>query len=282
MFVEKSIPAARDWVRSLQRAGNRVGLVPTMGALHRGHLSLVEAARKHCTQVALTIFVNPTQFAPHEDLSAYPRPLEADLSLCRDAGVDFVFTPTVADMYPSGAVTTIHVAKLSDGLCGPFRPGHFDGVATIVAKLFNVLPADVAYFGEKDYQQLQVIRRMVLDLNIPIDIVGCPTVREPDGLAMSSRNVYLSAVERTQATSINRALFAGVELVRRGENDVTKITDNIRQAILAAGPVAIEYVSAVDVDTLAPIARFDRRARICAAVRIGKCRLIDNVAVDVV
>jgi len=282
MFVEKSIPAARDWVRSLQRAGNRVGLVPTMGALHRGHLSLVEAARKHCTQVALTIFVNPTQFAPHEDLSAYPRPLEADLSLCRDAGVDFVFTPTVADMYPSGAVTTIHVAKLSDGLCGPFRPGHFDGVATIVAKLFNVLPADVAYFGEKDYQQLQVIRRMVLDLNIPIDIVGCPTVREPDGLAMSSRNVYLSAVERTQATSINRALFAGVELVRRGENDVTKITDNIRQAILAAGPVAIEYVSTVDVDTLAPIARFDRRARICAAVRIGKCRLIDNVAVDVV
>lgn len=282
MIVESAIPAARDWVCALRRKGQRVGFVPTMGALHRGHLSLVEAAKKQCERVALTIFVNPTQFAPNEDLTAYPRPVDADLALCRSAGVDFVFTPAVADMYPTGAVTTIHVARLTDGLCGPLRPGHFDGVATVVAKLFNILPADAAYFGEKDYQQLQVIRRMTADLNMPIEIVGCPTVREADGLATSSRNVYLSAPERRQAAAISRALFAAVERVKQGERDTSTITDNIRQEILAAGPATIEYVSAVDTDDLTPIARLHRRTRICVAVRIGKCRLIDNVAVDAV
>lgn len=280
MIVASAIPAARDWVWSMQRDGHRVGLVPTMGALHRGHLSLVEAAKNQCAKVAVTIFVNPTQFAPHEDLAAYPRPLEADLALCRTAGVDLVFTPTVADMYPDGAVTSIHVAKLTDGLCGPFRPGHFDGVATVVAKLFHILQADAAFFGEKDFQQLQVIRRMVADLDVPIEIVGCPTLREPDGLAMSSRNVYLNPQERIQAASISRALFSAVHQVKQGERDAGKITNNIRQELTAAGPATIEYVSAVDAETLVPVERFDRPARICVAVRIGRCRLIDNVAVD--
>lgn len=281
MIIESSIPAAREWVLEMRRHGHRVGLVPTMGALHRGHLSLVEAAKRQCAKVALTIFVNPTQFAPHEDLAAYPRPLEADLALCRNAGVDFVFTPEVAAMYPTGAVTTIHVAGLSDRLCGPLRPGHFDGVATVVAKLFNILPANAAFFGEKDYQQLQVIRQMTTDLNIPIEIVGCPTVREADGLALSSRNVYLNPWERIQAVSISRALFAAIEGIKHGERDASKITDNIRKEILAAGPATIEYVSAVDAVDLTPLTQFDRRARICVAVRMGKCRLIDNVAVDV-
>jgi len=280
MRVESSIPSAREWVRHMQRASERVGLVPTMGALHRGHLSLVDAARKQCGKVAVTIFVNPTQFAPHEDLSAYPRPLEADLTLCREAGVDLVFTPTVADMYPRGAVTTVHVAQLTDGLCGPFRPGHFDGVATVVAKLFHILPADVAFFGEKDFQQLQVVRRMVADLNFPMEIVGCPTLREPDGLAMSSRNVYLNPQERSQAASISRALFSAVNQVKQGERRAAAVTDDIRQTILSAGPASIEYVSAVDAESLALLEQFDRAARICVAVRIGRCRLIDNVAVD--
>lgn len=280
MLVESFIPSAREWVRDMQRASERVGLVPTMGALHRGHLSLVAAARKQCGKVAVSIFVNPTQFAPHEDLSAYPRPLEADLALCREAGVDLVFTPTVAGMYPRGAVTTIPVAQLTDGLCGPFRPGHFDGVATVVAKLLHILPADAAYFGEKDYQQLQVVRRMVADLNFPIEIVGCPTLRESDGLAMSSRNVYLSPQERVQAASISRALFSAVNQVKHGEREAATITSNIRQTILSAGPATIEYVSAVDAESLVPLGRFDRAARICVAVRIGRCRLIDNVAVD--
>lgn len=280
MRVESIIPSAREWVRQMQQASERVGLVPTMGALHRGHLSLVEAARKQCGQVAVTIFVNPTQFAPHEDLSAYPRPLEADLTLCREAGVDLVFTPTVADMYPRGAVTTVHVAQLTYGLCGPFRPGHFDGVATVVAKLFHILPADAAFFGEKDFQQLQVVRRMVADLNFPMEIVGCPTLREPDGLAMSSRNVYLSSQERKQAASISRALFSAVNQVKQGERRAAAVTDHIRQEISAAGPATIEYVSAVDAESLALLEQFDRAARICVAVRIGRCRLIDNVAVD--
>jgi pantoate--beta-alanine ligase len=280
MLVVSSIIHAREWTVSQKGSGNRVGLVPTMGALHDGHLSLVEAARKHCDQVALTIFVNPTQFAPHEDLSAYPRPLEKDLALCRDAGVNLVFTPTVAEMYPDEAVTTVHVAKLTDGLCGPFRPGHFDGVATVVAKLFNILPANAAFFGEKDYQQLQVIRRMVADLNLPISIIGCPTIREPDGLAMSSRNVYLSPEQRKQASSIHRALSEAVACVQRGEKETAGIIDNIRQTIMNAGPATIEYISVVDAENLAPLSCFDRPARLCVAVRIGKCRLIDNVPVD--
>lgn len=267
-------------IRDFQAKREAVGLIPTMGALHEGHLSLIRGARKRCQRVAVTIFVNPTQFAPQEDFTAYPRPLDADLELCRKAGVDLVFTPGVETMYPQGTRTTIHVAGLSEGLCGPFRPGHFDGVATVVAKLFHILPADVAFFGEKDYQQLQIIRRMVRDLNLPIETVGCPTLREADGLAMSSRNVYLTPVQRTQAVSLSRALFAAAEEVRSGQRDVGAITRKARASILAAGSATIEYVDAVDAESLAVLTTIDRPARICLAVRIGSCRLIDNVALD--
>ena len=257
-----------------------MGLVPTMGALHEGHVSLIRAARGRCTHIAVSIFVNPTQFGPQEDFAAYPRPIEADLKVCESVGVDLVFTPNVETMYPDGAKTTVRVSSLTDGLCGPFRPGHFDGVATVVAKLFQILPADIAFFGEKDYQQLAVIRQMVRDLNIPIEIVGCPTVREPDGLAMSSRNAYLNSAERNQATCLSRALFNAAERIREGWRNVAAIVEGIREGISAAGPAQIEYVEIVDSETLDLLSIVDRSARICLAVRIGSCRLIDNIGID--
>jgi pantoate--beta-alanine ligase len=252
-----------------------------MGALHEGHFSLIHAAKTRCSQVAVTIFVNPTQFAPSEDFAAYPRSREADLGACRRGGVDLVFTPSVEVMYPEGAKTSVHVGGLSEVLCGLHRPGHFDGVATVVAKLFQILPADMAFFGEKDYQQLQVIRRMVRDLNIPIEIVPCPTVREPDGLAMSSRNAYLRPSDRRQATSLSRALLAARDRARGGERNVRSLVGGIREAILAAGPAKIDYVEIVDAQTLESLASIDRPARICLAVHIGSCRLIDNISVDI-
>jgi len=280
MRVYKDIDPCRQAIRAIQQTGETAGLVPTMGALHEGHASLIHAAKAHCTRVAVTIFVNPTQFAPTEDYAAYPRPLEADLRACESAGVDIVFAPSVETMYPSGVKTSVHVNRLTDVLCGPLRPGHFDGVATVVAKLFHILPADEAFFGEKDYQQLAVIRQMVRDLNMPIEIVGCPTVREPDGLAMSSRNAYLTAAQRNQATCLSRALFYAAERLQRGRFNVAAITHEIRQEIAAAGPALIEYVEIVDANTLEPLSAVDRPARICLALRIGSCRLIDNVGVD--
>lgn len=280
MQVHRTTNAARAWVGEQQRSGKRVALVPTMGALHRGHISLVQAARAQCETVALTIFVNPTQFGPQEDFSSYPRPLEKDLQLCAGAGVDLVFTPEVETMYPPDAAITVRVARLTDGLCGPHRPGHFDGVATVVAKLFHIIPADAAYFGEKDYQQLQVIRRMVHDLHLKIEIVGCPTIREPDGLALSSRNAYLNADQRRQAQSLSRALFNAAQRVEGGALDSPSLVREMRDVILAAGPATIDYIAIVDPDTLEPMAIVDRPARICLAVRIGACRLIDNLAVD--
>lgn len=281
MRIISDISEARQAVRELQSRGKRVGLVPTMGALHAGHVSLIEAARRECEAVAVTIFVNPTQFGPNEDYSKYPRPIEADIDACRRTGAEIVFTPQVDAMYPSKPLTTIHVAKMADGLCGKFRPGHFDGVATVVSKLFHVLPTDAAYFGQKDYQQLMIIKQMVSDLNIPIDIVGCPIVRESDGLAMSSRNVYLNPAERKQATSLSRGLFAAMEQVKRGEREAAQLVAGVRSIISKAGPATIEYVEVVDAATLEPLHTIDRAARICLAVRIGACRLIDNVGVDV-
>jgi len=286
MNVFTDIDPCRHAVRAVQQAGGTVGLVPTMGALHEGHLSLIRAAKVRCTRVAVSIFVNPTQFGPAEDFAAYPRPLEADLRACERAGADIVFTPTVETMYPGARFqtrtsTTVHVSGFTDVLCGPLRPGHFDGVATVVAKLFQILPADAAFFGEKDYQQLMVIRQMVRDLNIPVEIVGCPTLREPDGLAMSSRNAYLGANERRQAACLSRALFAAVDRVRRGERTVPAILGEICRTILAAGPATIDYIDLVDAETLERLVTVDRPARICLAVRIGSCRLIDNVGVDV-
>ncbi len=225
--------------------------------------------------------MNPTQFGPDEDYEAYPQTLDADLTACEAEGVDLVFAPSVATMFPPGTLTTIHVDGLTGVLCGPFRPGHFDGVTTIVAKLFQIMPADVALFGEKDYQQLVVIRQMVSDLNIPIEIVGCPTVREADGLALSSRNAYLSHGEREQAVSLSRALLEAVERVAAGERDAASVVRGIREEILSAGPVDIEYVDIIDAETLELLSTVDRPARICLAARIGPCRLIDNVPVDV-
>lgn len=280
MNVFTDIDPCRQAVRALQRSGRTVGLVPTMGALHEGHLSLIRAAKARCTRVAVTIFVNPAQFAPTEDFAAYPRPLQADLDACKRAGTDLVFTPAVETMYPIGAKTTVHVSGLTDVLCGPRRPGHFDGVATVVTKLFQILPADAAFFGEKDYQQLTIIRQLVRDLNIPIEIVGCPTVRESDGLALSSRNAYLTPAQRRQATCLSRALFDAAERIRGGERNVAAIVQRIREEIASTGPAQIEYVDIVDAITLDLLSIVDRPTRICLAVRIGACRLIDNVGVD--
>ncbi len=278
MKVVTTIEECRGTVRQAQLSGMNVGLVPTMGALHEGHMSLVRAARARCDWVVVTIFVNPTQFGPSEDFKAYPRPLEDDLAKCRSAGVDAVFAPSVEVMYGTDTRTTVHVAKLIDGLCGPYRPGHFDGVATVVAKLFHIAPADAAFFGEKDYQQLIVIRQMAADLNFAIEIVGCPTLREADGLAMSSRNAYLSPAERTQAVSISRALFQTRDAVTAGNKDAKAIIQSARSAIVGAGITSINYVEVVDAKTLEIIEVIDRPARLCVAVRVGLTRLIDNIA----
>jgi pantoate--beta-alanine ligase len=281
MRVITDIEPCRRVVLEEKREGRVVGLVPTMGALHEGHRSLIRASKGRCDVTAVTIFVNPTQFAPGEDLDAYPRPLEQDLAICREDGVDIVFSPDVGTMYPPDARTRVCVDGLTSGLCGAHRPGHFDGVTTVVAKLFNILPADFAFFGEKDYQQLIVIQRMVRDLNLGIEIVPCPTVREADGLAMSSRNAYLSSREREQALALSRSLFAAQRRIAEGECDVARIVEQMRGMIADAGPVKIDYIEIVDPQTLEPLAVVDRAGRICLAVRIGKSRLIDNIAVDV-
>ncbi|MFQ5591433.1 MAG: pantoate--beta-alanine ligase [Phycisphaerae bacterium] len=280
MQLFRDIAPCRNTILESRRSGLLVGLVPTMGALHKGHQSLIRCARENCALVAVSIFVNPTQFGPKEDYEGYPRTLPQDSQLCAAEGVDLIFAPTVETMYPSGGRTSVHVSGLTDGLCGPVRPGHFDGVATVVTKLFQIIPADRAYFGEKDYQQLQVIRQLTRDLNIPIDIVACPTVRDDDGLALSSRNAYLSDSQRKQALSLSRALFTAVRQADSGEHNVEVLTAGIRAEISAAGPAEIEYVDIVDASTLERLTTIDRDARICLAVRIGACRLIDNVAVD--
>jgi pantoate--beta-alanine ligase len=278
--VITEIESCRSAIQAAKGAGLRTALVPTMGALHSGHLALIQAARQRAGHVAVSIFVNPTQFCPGEDFAKYPRALEKDLSLCRDSNVDLVFAPSVDAMFPVAATTTVHVARLADGLCGPLRPGHFDGVATVVTKLFQILPVDLAVFGEKDYQQLVIVRHLARDLNVPVEIVGHPTVREPDGLALSSRNAYLGPSERRQAGSLSAALFAAVDRAAGGELRSAALLADIRARIHAAGPATIEYVEVVDAETLESLRVIDRPARICLAVRIGNCRLIDNVAVD--
>jgi pantoate--beta-alanine ligase len=280
MQITRDIAATRQAVAEARAAGRVIGLVPTMGYLHAGHLSLVEAAKQDGTFVVVTIFVNPTQFGPHEDFDRYPRDEARDFQLCEDAGVDLVFCPDVATMYPAGAQTTVHVATLTDTLCGPHRQGHFDGVATVVTKLFNIVQADRAYFGEKDRQQLIVLQQMTRDLDLPIEVLGCPIVREPDGLAMSSRNAMLGAGERERALSLSRALFAARDAVAGGEEDVAALVKRMRQTIDAAAPTKIDYISIVDPATLQPVGRVTGPVLIALAVKIGETRLIDNVLVD--
>jgi pantoate--beta-alanine ligase len=252
------------------------GLVPTMGALHEGHLSLVRRARAENDHVGVSIFVNPTQFGPNEDLSEYPRPIERDLQRLSDRGVDLVWTPPPEIVYPPGFQTYVTVENVTQPLEGTHRPNHFRGVATVVAKLFNVFTPDRAYFGQKDAQQAVVVKRMAADLNFPLEIVVCPTVREPDGLAISSRNVYLSAEERRAATVLYRALSAAKEAFDNGERDGEKLRA-IMSSIIASEPLArADYVSAADPDTLAELNRVHNGVLLSMAVRIGGTRLIDN------
>ena len=259
-----------------RRAGKRIAFVPTMGYLHAGHVSLLEAARSRGDVSVLSIFVNPTQFGPNEDLARYPRDLEGDLAKAAGAGTDVAYLPEPRDVYPPGYQTTVEVPELARGLCGPFRPGHFAGVATVVCKLFNVVRPDVALFGEKDYQQLAIVRRMVIDLDMGIEIVGVPTVREADGLAMSSRNAYLSPAERARALSLSRALFAARDAVAGGLRNAADIVAGARAALDVD---RIDYVDLVDAETLQPITELARPAVLAIAAFIGRTRLIDNVRV---
>ena len=280
MQITHDIPSTRAAIAAARAAGRRIAFVPTMGYLHAGHLSLLAAARQDGSFVAASIFVNPTQFGPNEDYDRYPRDTAGDLRKCQEAGVELVFMPAVAEMYAPDAAITVHVAHLADTLCGPCRPGHFDGVATVVAKLFNIVQPDVAYFGQKDAQQLVIIRRLVRDLNFPIEIVGCPTVREPDGLAMSSRNALLSPDERRRAVVLYQALRAAEADIRGGLRDVAEILTSMQRIVATAQPTKVDYISIVDPDTLQPVQQVSGPVLIALAVRIGSTRLIDNLLVD--
>lgn len=278
MLTNVRIEEVRATLAPLRRVGKRIGLVPTMGYLHDGHMALMRRARQENDCVVASIFVNPIQFGANEDLSRYPRDLERDSRMLAAAGVDLLFAPTVEVMYPRPTQTFVDVPGLGGLLEGGVRPGHFQGVATVVTKLFNIVQPDTAYFGEKDYQQLQVIKRMARDLDIPVAIEGCPTVRENDGLAMSSRNAYLSADERRIAARLNHILHDAIKAVHAGAAIAATEAEAARH-LLAAGFTSIDYIAIRDAQSLAPIADLARPARILAAAWLGKTRLIDNMAV---
>jgi len=254
-----------------------VGLVPTMGALHAGHLSLVRAAKARCQFVAVSIFVNPTQFGPTEDLAKYPRSFEADCAALEKEGVDIVFVPSVEEMYSKGEATWVTVEGLSERLDGRSRPGHFRGVTTVVSKLFHIIEPDVAFFGQKDAAQLAVIRRMVRDLNFPVEIVGCPIVREADGLAMSSRNVYLNAEERKRAPVLNRSLQAAEAAFRAGETSASHLKAAAQGVLDVGAGVRLDYLEIVDPDSLEPVGRVEQPTLLAVAAYVGTTRLIDNI-----
>ncbi len=264
-------------------AGHTVGLVPTMGALHAGHISLIDAARRDCDVVALTIFVNPLQFAAGEDLSAYPRPLERDLELAEAAGVSVVFTPTDAEMYPKPTATSVHVDGLTALMEGAARPSHFDGVTTVVTKLFNLAGPCRAYFGEKDFQQLAVVTRMAADLDQPVEVIACPIVRESDGLALSSRNIYLSAEDRAAAVVLSRSLEHGAEMILGGERDARVVAAKLSEFVGEEPRAQLEYAEVVDAASLVPIGdlRSGTTVRLIMTVRFGTTRLLDNRGVVV-
>lgn len=276
-----TIAELRDLLHGQRAAGSRVGFVPTMGFLHEGHQSLMAAARADNDVVVVSIFVNPLQFAPDEDLEAYPRDLEADSARCAAKGVDIVFAPTVGEMYPQPIWTNVHVGVVSAELEGAARPTHFDGVATVVTKLFGIVGPCRAYFGEKDFQQLAIVRRLASDLSLPVEVVGCQTVREADGLALSSRNVYLTDDERPQAAAVNQALRLGIERIDNGERDPSVVEAAMRAHIEAQPDVAIDYVAAVDATSLVRPDRLAGTVRVLAAVRLGQARLIDNMGTTI-
>ena len=274
----RGVDEVRANLATARRAARTIGLVPTMGALHAGHASLMEKARTECDVVAVSIFVNPLQFGPSEDYQRYPRPLETDLEVCERVGVDVVFAPALDDLYVSEQRAFVEVTHLGDHLCGPFRPGHFRGVATVVAKLFNVIQPDRAYFGEKDYQQLCIIRKMVQDLNFPTEIIPVPIYRDTDGLALSSRNAYLEPEERAAAPALFRALTSAQKMIEEGEKDVGIVKEASAWILDAEPQIRAEYFEIVDPVELQPVPEITGAVRIAAAIWIGKTRLIDNVA----
>lgn len=275
--VADSVVEVRTAIHAARQSGLKIGFVPTMGALHVGHVSLIEKARAECGYVVVSIFVNPTQFGPNEDFNRYPRPREADLRICGDAGADLVFYPTVETMYPAGHRTFVEVGGLSDILEGAIRPGHFRGVATVVTKLFNIVQADRAYFGQKDYQQQTLIRVMTRELDLPTEVITCETIRDPDGLALSSRNAYLSPAERQSGLSLSRALRLAERRVAEGERDVAQIQSAMRQELEQTPGVKLDYAVIVHHESLTPLAAAEPVMVALVAARVGTTRLIDNM-----
>lgn len=280
MLIESNIHAVRQQVSEWKKAGLSIGLVPTMGYLHEGHKSLIDAARRENDRVAVSIFVNPMQFGPNEDLESYPRDLEKDAALCEEAGVDLIFHPQPEEMYAPGFCTYVDMDGLTTQLCGKSRPTHFRGVQTVVLKLFHIVAPDRAYFGQKDAQQLAVIRRMVRDLDVGVTIIGCPIIREADGLAKSSRNTYLNEKERQAALVLSRSLQAGKALMEAGETNAQAVRQAITDEINKEPMARIDYVDVIDFDTITPVETIQGTVLTAIAVYIGKTRLIDNFIVE--
>ena len=276
MIVESSLTETRLIVRAARQQGRSVGCVPTMGALHKGHVSLIENARKDCDFIVATIFINPTQFGPNEDFTRYPRTLDADLELCREAGADLIFTPPVSAMYAESAQTIVRVTRMAQVLEGAHRPGHFDGVSTVVTKLFNVTEPDRAYFGQKDFQQQLIIRQMVLDLDEPVEIITCPTIREADGLAMSSRNRFLSVDERQQASQLFHALKLAESLAAESTLTPPEIAQQMTNHLKSVNGIDVQYAVIADSATLECLAERSDFAVALVAAKVGSTRLIDN------
>ena len=280
MQLISSIRKTRQFIATKRRKDKTIGFVPTMGYLHEGHLSLMRQAKRDCDVCVISIFVNPAQFSPNEDLKKYPRNINRDLALAKSVGVDAVFYPSSKAIYPEGYLTYVNVEKFTEVLCGESRPGHFRGVTIIVTKLFNIVQPDIAYFGQKDAQQAIVIKKMVQDLDMPVKIKIMPIVREPDGLAMSSRNAYLNLKERTDALVLYQSLIRAKRMIKKGERSSKKIVSAMRQMITAKKTADIDYISCVGLNNLEPLSRIQGRALIALAVFIGKTRLIDNIIVN--
>lgn len=282
MLILDRVGTAQQWCVAQKRAGKTIGLVPTMGYLHEGHLALVEQARQQCDVVVVSIFVNPIQFGVGEDFETYPRDLSRDQAMLEEKGADALFAPSIADMYPSGYNTFVDVGgDITARLCGASRPGHFKGVATVVSKLFNICVPDKAYFGQKDAQQVMVLEKMVLELNFPLEIIRVPIVREEDGLAKSSRNVYLDAEQRRQALALSKALKEAERMIRQGERDVARLKELMRALVTASPQAVIDYVEIYDAVDLGDVDQVDRKVLMALAVKFGSTRLIDNLLVEV-
>lgn len=281
MEIVEKISEVREITAEMRRKGLKIALVPTMGYLHQGHLALVKQAKQEGTFVVMSIFVNPIQFGPNEDFSRYPRDLEHDAKLAREAGVDLIFHPAVEEMYPQQNRTTVQVSELGNALCGLSRPGHFNGVTTVVSKLFHIVQPDRAYFGQKDYQQYLIVRQMVRDLNFPIEVIPVPIVREADGLALSSRNVFLTPEQRQEAVVLSQSLIEAETLIRQGERSAARIEDKIREKITTQSSGIIDYVEVRSAENLEKPATINEPVLIALAVKFGTTRLIDNRVVEV-